>query len=176
MTLAPIRGAPPGAPNPDFPIGKPTLTSAQPVEARTANDQQQAALPRQRGAPIEFGANGYTLTFALIPEIPAIRRASLTMRIVADAVGSSASDMLGFLQMSAANARAFLSDLRSGGFPLAATGDEGGTVQIEFELTEAGSALLIYDTDQRHILHRLVIDREFDLQSKADQLLADLGA
>src|SRR5690349_9503774 len=103
MPLAPIRGAPPGAPNPDFPIGEPRPTSTQPVVARASDDQPQVAPPRQRGTPIEIAADGGTLTFKVIPEIPAIKRASMTVHVITDTTGSS-----GFLQMSAANARALL--------------------------------------------------------------------
>ena len=176
MTLAPIRGAPPGAPNPDFPIGEPRSTPAQPAVGRTDNNQQQLVPPRQRGTPIKITADGHTLTFKLIPEIPAIRRASMTLQIVTDAAESSAAGLLGFLQMSANNARAFLCDLRSGRSRIGATGDEDGTMQIEFEMTRDGPVLLIHKIGRRHVLHRLIIDRRFDLKKMADDLLADLGA
>ena len=100
----------------------------------------------------------------------------MTVHIVADAVGSSSSHSLGFLRISAANARAFLADLRNGRSPIVATGDEGGTVQIEYEITDAGLVLLIRKPGQRHALHRWVIDRSFDLKTTASELLADLGA
>jgi hypothetical protein len=172
MTLAPIRGAPPGAPIPDFPIEENAELTASP----TSDDQPQTSLIRQRQTPIEIGGSGITLTFRVIPEQPAIARASMTVHIVAEAVGSSSSHTLGFIQMSAANARAFLTDLRNARSPIVATGDEDGTVQIEYEITDAGPVLLVRKPGQRHALHRLIIDRRFDLKTTAEELLADLGA
>jgi hypothetical protein len=134
------------------------------------------ALIRQRHTPIEVAGAGTVLTFRVIPELPAIARASMTVHIVADAVGPSSSDTLGFVRMSAANARAFLTDLRNGCFPIVATGDEDGTVQIEFEIMEAASVVLVREPGQLHILHRWVFDRRLDLQTMANELLADLGA
>jgi hypothetical protein len=61
--------------------------------------------------------------------------------------------------MSAANARAFLTDLRNGRSPIVATGDEDGTVQFEYEITDAGPVLFVRKPAQRHALHRWVIDR-----------------
>jgi hypothetical protein len=176
MTLAPIRGAPPGAPNPDFPIEEPRVKPAQPTAAPASGDQPPISPTRLRQAPIEIGGGGITLTFRVIPELPAIARASMTVHVVAGAEGPSASHALGFLRMSAANARAFLTDLRNGRSPIVATGDENGTVQIELEITEAGPVMLVHKLGQRHALHRRIIDRRFDLKTMADELLADLGA
>jgi hypothetical protein len=100
----------------------------------------------------------------------------MTVNIVADAVGPSSSHTLGSLRMSAANARAFLIDLRNGRSPIVATGDEDGTVQIEYEITEAGPVLLVRKPGQQQALRRRVIDRTFDLKTTANELLADLGA
>jgi len=176
MTLAPIRGAPPGAPIPDFPIEEPRVKPAEP-SAMPASDGHLPISPiRRRYTPIEIGGNGIALTFTVIPELPAIARASMTVHIVADAVGRSCSQTLGFLQMSAANARAFLSDLRNGCFPIVASGDEDGTVQVEFKITEAGLVLLVSKPGLPHALRHWVIDRRFDLKTTADELLADLGA
>jgi hypothetical protein len=176
MPLAPIRGAPPGAPYPGFPIEEPRVKPAQPTAAPASGDQPPISPIRRRQTPIEIGGGGITLTFSVIPELPAIARASMTVHIVADAVGPSSSHTLGFLRMSAANARAFLTDLRNGRFPIVATGDEDGTVQIEYEITEAGPSLLIRKPGQRHDLRRWVIDRSFDLITTANEFLADLGA
>jgi hypothetical protein len=176
MTLAPIRGAPPGAPIPDFPIEEPRVKPAESTAAPVSGDQPPISPVRRRHTPIEIGVSGITLTFRVIPELPAIARASMTVHVVADAVGPSSSHTLGFLRMSAANARAFLSDLRNGRSPIVATGDEDGTVQIEYEMTETGPVLLIRKLGQRHTLHRCFIDRSFDLKTTANELLADLGA
>jgi len=176
MTLAPIRGAPPGAPIPDFPIEEPRVTPAQPTAAPASGDQPPTTPIRRGQTPIEIGGGGITLTFNVIAELPAISRASMTVHIFADAVESCSSHTLGFLRMSAANARALLTDLRNGRSPIVATGDEDGTVQIEYEITEAGPILLIRKPDQRHALHRWVIDPRIDLKTMANELLSDLGA
>jgi hypothetical protein len=176
MTLAPIRGAPPGAPIPDFPIEEPRVKPTEPNSAQTSCGQPPISPVRRSQTPIEIGGGGITVTFSVIPELPAIARASLTIHIVADAVGPSSSRTLGFLRMSAANAQAFLTALRSGRSPIVATGDEDGTVQIESEITEAGQVLLVRKPGQRDVLHRWVIDRGFDLKTMASDLLADLGA
>jgi hypothetical protein len=176
MTLAPIRGAPPGAPIPDFPIEEPRAESAGPTATPVSGDLPPLSRIRRRHTPIEVGGGGIVLTFRVIPELPAIARASMTIHIVADAAGSSSSDTLGFLRMSAANARTFLTDLQNGCSPTVATGDEGGTVQIEFGITDAGPVLLVCKPGQRQVLHRWAIDKRFDLKTTADELLADLGA
>jgi hypothetical protein len=176
MPLAPIRGAPPGAPNPNFPIEEPRAKPAQLTAAPASGDQPPISPMRRRQTPIEIGGSGIVLKFRVIPELPAIARASMTVHMVADAVGPSLSHTLGVLRMSAANARAFLTDLRNGRSPIVATGDEDGTVQIEFEITEAGPVLLARKPGQRQVLHRWVIDRSFDLKTTADELRADLGA
>lgn len=176
MTLAPIRGAPPGAPVPDFPIEEPKAEPAQPTVAPASGDLPPIPAIRRRHTPIEFGGSGIALTFQVIPELPAIARASMTVHVVADAAGPSSSHTLGFLRMSATNARTFLTDLRNGRSPIVATGDEDGTVQIEYEITGAGPVLLVRKPGQRHALHRWVIDRRFDLETAANELLADLGA
>ena len=175
MTLAPIRGASPGAPIPDFPVEEPRVKPAQPTAA-PASDDQPPKSPRQRLTPIKIGGEGVVFTFRVVPEQPAIARASMTVHVVADAVGRFPSHTLGFLRMSAANARAFLTDLRNGHSPIVATGDEDGTVQIEFESTGAGTVLLVRKPGERHALHRWVIDQRLDLKTTATELLADLGA
>jgi hypothetical protein len=175
MTLAPIRGAPPGAPNPDFPIEEPRVKPEQPTAAPASDDQPPISPVRRRQTPIEIGGSGITFTFRVIPELPAIARASMTVDIVADAVGSS-SHTVGFLRMSATNARTFLTDMRNGRSPIVAAGDEGGTVQIEYEITEAGPVLLVRKPGQRDASHRCVVEKTFDLNTTADELLADLGA
>ncbi len=84
--------------------------------------------------------------------------------------------MIGFLRMSGGNARSFLADLRNGRSPIVAKGDEDDTVEIEFEITEAGHVFVVRKSGQRHDLHRYIINRNFDLQTMSIELLADLGA
>jgi hypothetical protein len=112
MTLAPIRGAPPGANVPAFPVEEPKAKQAQPTAATASGDQVRPSPMRQPHMPIAIGGSGITLTFTVMPEQPAISRPSMTIDGVADPKGSSSSDMVGFLRMSAVTARAFLADLR----------------------------------------------------------------
>jgi hypothetical protein len=94
----------------------------------------------------------------------------MTIHAVTDATA------LGFLRMSAASTRAFLTDLWNGRSPIVATGDEDGTVQIEYEIREGGAVFLVHRQNQPNIVHHCIIDRSFDLKTVADELLADLGA
>jgi hypothetical protein len=210
MTLAPIRGAPPGASIPDFPVEEPPAKPKQPTPAPASGAQPRIFPMRQPQTPIEIGGSGITLTFRVIPELPPISRASTTVHVGADALGdrqestalvgrlnastrldqtaepdsvislrvprSSAPHTLGVLRMSAANARGFLTDLRNERSAVVATGDEHGTVQIEYEITEAGHVFLVRKPGQRHALHRCNIDRSFYLKTVANESLADLGA
>lgn len=176
MTLAPIRGAPPGASIPGFPVEGPRAKPAQLTAAPASDDQPTISPIRQRQSPIEIAGSGTTLTFGAIPELPAITRASVTIHVVADAVGQSSSHTLAFLRMSAANARVFLTDLRDGGSPIIVIGDEDATVQIEHKITEAGPVFVVRKERQQHALHRRIVDRSFDMKTTADELLADLGA
>ena len=121
-------------------------------------------------------AGGVTFTFRVIPEQPAIARASLTIHIVAEAAGASSPQDLGFLRMSAPNARAFLADLGNGRSPVVATGDEDGEVQIEYESTEAGPVLMVRKPSDREAIYRSIIDTGCDLSAMTNVLLADLGA
>ena len=175
MTLAPIRGAPPGAPIPDFPVDEPKAKAAQP-SAATVNDQPEEPPFRQPYTPILVRGNGIVLTFRVIPELPAIARASMTIDIADQLARSSSPSPLGFLRMSAAHARAFLAGLGNGCSPIVATGDEDGTVQLEYEITETEPVFVVRQLAQRHTTHRCLIDEEFDLKTMADELLADLGA
>jgi len=100
----------------------------------------------------------------------------MTIHVVADTVGQSALCSLSFLRMSAANARAFLTDLRNGCYPIAATGDEDGTVEIEFSIPDGGLILSIGSPGEQRALHHRIMNPGLDLQTMATELLADLGA
>jgi hypothetical protein len=126
MALAPIRGAPAGAPNPDFPIENPRAKAIQPVATPASDKLPQTPPVRQRNTPIVISAGGVTFTFKVIPEQPAIARASLTVQIATGTAEASPSQTLGYVRMSASNARAFLADLSNDRSPIVATGDEDG--------------------------------------------------
>jgi hypothetical protein len=146
------------------------VKAAKPTATPASGNQPTTTPIRQRHAPIEIGGDGITITFEVIPELPAIARASMTMHIIAE------SHPLGFLRMSASNTRTFLTELRNGCSPVVATGDEDGTVEIELEINEAGSVVLVRKPGQQDVLRRWVIDRRLDLHAMANELLADLGA
>src|SRR5690349_21690993 len=156
MGLAPIRGAPPGAPNPDFRTEKPTLKPAQ-TAAPASVDQPATPPARPKYTPIEIGGGGVTFTFRIIPEQPTIARASMTIHMVA--IGSLSHE-LGFMRMSASNVRRFLADLRNDHSPCVGRGDEVGDVQIGYESTEAGPVPMVRKPGERDTLHRCIIDRE----------------
>src|ERR1700693_5888571 len=105
MPLAPIRGARPA--RPDFPIEETRVKPAQATAAPASGDQPPIS---QTETNADRNWRGIALTFRVIAELPAIARASMTVHIGADAVGPSSSHTLGFLRMSAANARTFLTD------------------------------------------------------------------
>jgi hypothetical protein len=176
MTLAPIRGAPPGAPIPAFPVDEPKAKPVKPTATPACDNQLDAAPRRQPHTPIEIGGGGNTLVFRVIAEIPAIMRPSMTIHVIADAAEPSSAHTLGFLRMSAANAREFLAKLRDRHSPIVATGDEDGTVQIEFETAESGSAFSVRKHGEQCASRRCLIDRTFDMNLTANELLGDLGA
>jgi hypothetical protein len=111
---------------------------AQPTAAPASDNQPPIPPVRQKHTRIEIGGGGVTFAFRVIPEQPAIARASLLIRVIAEAVGPSPPKSIGFLRMSASNARAFLADLSAGRSPIVATRDEDGDVQIEYKSTETG--------------------------------------
>ena len=97
----------------------------------------------------------------------------MTMHVIE--VQSSSSHALGFIQMSAESARAFLTDLRSGRSPTVATGDEGGTVEIRYEDSGSGPTFLVHRPGGRDTPRCWAMDRTFDIKLVAEELLADLG-
>ena len=60
--------------------------------------------------------------------------------------------------------------------PIGATGDEDGTVQVEYEITEGSPIFSVRTQRPDTDFAPLVIDRSFDLYTLANDLLADLGA
>lgn len=173
MTLAPIRGAPPGAPNPDFPMSGAEAKPACPNPMSFPDASPPGVPRRQRGTPIDVGI-GAMLTFRVIPEQPAISRAVMTVHVTAVEAGSS--HRLGFLQMSADNARVFLTDLKNRRSSVVALGDEDGTVQITFDVSDDGVVFAVHQTVEPGVLRRGLIDRTFDMTRMAEELLDDLGA
>jgi len=169
MTLAPIRGAPPGAAIPDFPAEE---LNAGPAFATTAvpiSDAPHRLPPaRQPYTPVKFSGSGTTLTFRVIPEQPALSRASMTIHAIAEPVAQP-SRAVGSLRMSADAARRFLADLRNG--HAVARGDEDGTLEVAYEIGE----FLLRDAGECHILCRFPCQHGREIEVAASHLLADLG-
>jgi hypothetical protein len=100
----------------------------------------------------------------------------MTIHAIANAAAPSATDTLGSLQMSAPRAREFLTDLRNGRSPIIATGDEGGTVQINYAVTTAGAVFSVHRPGERQAVCQCAVDPTCDMGFTCDELLADLGA
>ena len=150
------------------------MKPARPITAPASGDQPPESPIRQRQAPIEIGGDGIVFTFRVIPELPAIARASMAVHIVADAVGPSSSDTLGFLRMSAANARAFLTNLRDESSPIVATGTRTAQCRSNLRARTPGLSV-VGKPGQRNDLHRWVIDWRLDLETAADELSCRSG-
>jgi hypothetical protein len=100
MTLAPIRGAPAGASVPGFP----TSEAAQPTLTPASSDQGQIPPPvRRRYTPVDIGGGSITLTFRVLPELPAISRASLTVQGSCRHGGARLSEDVGAERQSVSN-------------------------------------------------------------------------
>jgi hypothetical protein len=174
MTPAPIRGAPPGASVPDFPVEKPTAEPPLTTTTPSADDQRLLAAARRPHTPIEIPGDRFALTFRVIPEQPAISRPSMTIQVVAHVEGH-VSHTVGLLKMSAGNAMKFLSDLRNRRSPIIAKGDEDGTVEIGCEFTGSRHIFSVRTLGEGHVICHMLSDVEFDIETVANPLLADLG-
>jgi hypothetical protein len=176
VPLAPIRGAPPGAPIPDFPSEVPKSETTHPtVAAATAPHQPEAAPPRRSYAPVEIHCDGSVLTFKVIPELPAISRSSMVIQVSTDTADGCAPHMLGSLEISPVEAERFLTELRNQYSPIVVRGDTGDSMQIECEFTDAGLVFTVQESGRGTATRRFPVDRTFDVRAMANHLLADLG-
>ena len=174
MPLAPIRGAPPGAPIPDFPRHPPQAAMVHPTAAAptTAPHPPEAPAPRQSDAPVEIRCDETVLTFRVIPELPAIRRSSMVIEVGADPTEGHSPRVLASFELSPVQAERFLAEFRNGHSPIAIRGD---AVTIECEFTESGLVFTVRESGPGTALRRFAVDRTFDARAMADRLLADLG-
>ena len=99
----------------------------------------------------------------------------MTVHVVAQPVDQSTSHSIGFLRMSADAARTFLAALRDGRCPIVATGDEDGTIEVVYEITDRVSAFSVRKIGEQHVLHRLPMDSIFDIGTLTNNLFANLG-
>jgi len=98
----------------------------------------------------------------------------MTIHVVAH-VERDVSHTVGLLKMSARGAMRFLTDLRNRRSPIIATGDEDGTVKIEYEFTGSQHSFSVHALGEGHVMCRVLRDAELDIETVADHLLADLG-
>jgi hypothetical protein len=176
MPLAPIRGAPPGAPIPDFPSHMPdAVTTHLTVAAATEHHHPESSPPRRSYAPVEIRCDGSILTFKVIPELPAISRSSMIIHVSTDAAEGCSPHMLASFEMSPVKAEQFLTGLRNEQSPITIRGGPGGSMEIGCEFTESGLVVTVQEPSRGTALRRFSIDRTFDVRAMANHLLADLG-
>jgi hypothetical protein len=174
MTLKPIPGAPIDAPIPDFPTGEPGPLSVPESRYRRRVVEPvplaPPVTPARRPGPIEIRGDGGTLTFRTIPEIPAINRSSMTISIT----GDFSTRTLPHLDLATDKAKAFLLALRDGNGPVVVADSRTG-FQVEFVVAEDGPAFVVSKAGQAQSSRRFNAGRDYDVNTMAAHLLADLG-
>jgi hypothetical protein len=189
MTLKPIQGAPIGAPIPDFPTGEPgqlvvpeSRLTRPPVEPLPFSLPSPAPTPSlsppparvRRPGPVEIRGNGdSTLTFRCSPEIPAIKRSSMTVSITGEPTGEHSSQMP-HLDLATDEAKAFLLALLDGDSPIVIV-DSRTAFQVEFTIAEDGPTFTVSQPGQQHTARRFTAGTSDDVKAMAAHLLADLG-
>ncbi len=186
MTLKPIPGAPIGAPIPDFPTGEPgplvvpaSQFTRRPVAPLPYSLSPPAFTPllspaRQQG-PVEFrGSGGSTLTFRVIPEVPAIYRSSMTISITGEPTGDYSPQMMPHLDLATDQAKAFLLALRDGDSPIVIA-DSRTAFQVEFAIAEDGPTFTVSKPGQQHTARPFNAGWSYDVKAMAAHLLAELG-
>jgi hypothetical protein len=185
MTLKPIQGAPIGAPIPDFPTGEPgplvvpeSRLTRPPVEHAPFSlpppAPTTALSPVRRAGPVEIRGSGDSiLTFRCIPEIPAIKRSSMTISITGELTGGY-SPQMPHLDLATDEAKAFLLALRDGDPPIVIA-DSRTAFQVEFAIAEDGPTFTVGKPGQEHTARRFNAGWSYDVTAMAAHLLADLG-
>ena len=177
MTLKPIQGAPTSAPIPDFPTGEPAplvvpesrLPASLPPSAPTLSRS-----PARRPGPVEIrGSGDSTLTFRCIPEIPAIKRSSMTISITGDST-ADASPQKPHLDLAIDEAKAFLLALRDGDSPIVIA-DSRTAFQLEFAIAKDGPTFTVSKPGQVHTARQFSAGHSYDVKAMAAHLLVDLG-
>jgi hypothetical protein len=181
MTLKPIPGAPIGAPTPDFPTGEPgprvapeSRLTPPPVEPLPVSLPTPSLSPVRRPGPVEIRGSGDSiLTFRCIPEIPAIKRSSMTISITGEQTGDHSRQMPQ-LDLATDQAKAFLLALRDGDSPIVIA-DSRTAFQVEFAIAEDGPTFRVSEPGQEHTVRRFNAGWGYDVKAMAAHLLADLG-
>jgi hypothetical protein len=182
MTLKPIPGAPIDARIPDFPTGQPDPLLIPPSHAtrRTvapapSSPPPSTSSPARRPGPVEIRGNGgLIISFRVIPEVPAINRASLTITIAGEPPRDELPQTTPRLDLTTDQAKAFLLALRDGNEPIV-IGDSRTAFQVEFTNAEDGPTFTISQPGQARTVRRFNAGWSFDVESMAAHLLADLG-
>ncbi len=186
MTLKPIPGAPIGAPIPDFPTGEPgplvvpeSQLTRRPIEPLPLSLPPPTHSPTpslaRRPGPLEIRGDGDSaLTFRVIPEVPAINRASMTISITGEPAGDYSAQTMPHLDLSTDEAKAFLLALRDGDSPIVIA-DSRTAIQVEFAIVEDGPVFAVSKPGQTDTTRRFNPGRSYDVKAMAAQLLADLG-
>ena len=185
MTLKPIPGAPIGAPTPDFPTGEPgprvvpeprlTRPPVEPLPVSPPPPAPTSSLsPARRPGPVEIrGSGDSALTFRCNPEIPAIKRSSMTISITGEQTGDH-SPQMPHLDLTTDQAKAFLLALRDGDSPIV-TADSRTAFQIEFAIAEDGPTFTVGKPGRDPTARRFNAGWSYDVKAMAAHLLADLG-
>jgi hypothetical protein len=185
MTLKPIQGAPIGAPVPGFPTGEPgplvvpesrlTRPPVEPLPFSLPPPARAPLLSPVRGAgPVEMrGSGDSTLTFRCIPEIPAIKRSSMTISITGEPMGDF-SPQMPHLELATDEAKAFLLALRDGDSPIVIA-DSQTAFQVEFAIAEDGPTFTVSQPGQERTARRFNAGWSYDVKVMAAHLLAELG-
>jgi hypothetical protein len=180
MTLKPIPGAPIDAPIPDFPTGEPgplvipaSRLTRRPVEL---SPPSPPTLPSAwRPGPVGIRGSGDSiLTFRIIPEVPAINRASMTISVTGGPTDDDAPRTMRQLDLAIDEARTFLIALRDGHSPIVIA-DSRTACQLAFAIAEDGPVFTISKPGQAHAALRFNAGRSYDVKAMAAHLLADLG-
>jgi hypothetical protein len=184
MTLKPIPGAPIGAPIPDFPTGEPgplivppsrvTRRPAEPVPYSPPPPEPPLA-PAQRPGPVEIrGSGNLTLTFRVIPELPAINRSSMTISITSEPTGDNPPQTMPHLDLAIDEAKAFLLALRDDTSPIVIA-DNRTACLLEFTIAADGPTFTVSKPGQQHTAQRFNVGPNDDVKAMAAHLLAELG-
>lgn len=181
MTLKPIQGAPADVPIPDFPSGEPgplglpaSRFTRRPVEFLPP-PPSPAPSPARRPGPFEIRGDGdSTLTFRVIPEVPAINRSSMTISITGDPTGDYSPQTMPHLDLATDEAKAFLVALRDQASPIVIADSRTG-IQLEFAVAEDGPTFTVSKPGQQQTARLFNAGPSYDVQAMAAHLLAELG-
>jgi hypothetical protein len=171
MTLRPIPGAPIDAPIPDFPTGEPgpLIVPTFRVARSPVDPLPPALVPVRQPGPIGIRGDGdCILTFRVIPEVPAINRASMTIAITGD------PGIVSHLDLATDEARTFLLALRDGASPLVVASGRAAFL-LEFAIAEDGPVFTVSKPGQKQTARRFSVGWGYDVEAMAAHLLAQLG-